>query len=495
MKRLMICVLLLAMLVSMLAACGGDDRNPAVTTGQKQEQMTVPTDEYGRPVIYNPIVEEGIRYDGVVITILHAGEDQSYEPDRVGEKVNDANFSRDMSVETNLGVELEWKFIEYGSSAKTYNNAVKQSISGGKPYSILFTHGYYSAEMAIGGYYANLTQMKYLDFSQPWWTEKTMEEITVNDVAYLASGDMAIDSVACTTCMFYNKNMYSAHYSDINIYDEVFEKRWTLEKFSEMVKEVYLEMDNIPGTSEGDRLGLATSCTSAHADPFLYGFGVRCAEKNANGELEIVLGNELSVNAFADTYKLFRENEGVFFRSGEKTDWTNYEWAYPKFVNSGALFMADCFGATKHLVDMTDRYGVLPTPLLNSSQQEYLSGGVGTLQAIPVNAAELDATAAAMDLLNYYGYQYVVPMYFEKMLKTLYADAPEDAAVYQMLLDARWADFSIVYSFALEDPLWDWRKQLREDSNNISNHWFAQKPIYTQKLQEVFDAFRQLPAA
>ena len=346
--------------------------------------------------------------------------------------------------------------------------------------------------MATSGYYRDAAQLKYIDFSQPWWTEKMMEAITVNGVTYFASGDMTIGPVASTSCLFYNKAMYADFYSDMDIYEEVFEYRWTLEKFSEMVKELYLEKDGTPGTSEGDRLGLAASCSSSHADPFLYGFGVRCTQLNADGEVEIALGNEWSVNAFGETYKLFRQNEGVYYRQAEPT---NYEWAYPKFINSEAFFLADSFGATKYLVDMDARYGVLPTPLLNSTQKEYLSGGIGDLQAVPVNAPDLDATAATMDLMNFYGYQYVVPMYFEKMLKTLYADAPEDAAVYQMLLDARWADFGIVYSFAMDNPHWDWRKQLREPSDNISNHWISQKPVYEAGLAEIFEAFRKLPAA
>ena len=262
-----------------------------------------------------------------------------------------------------------------------------------------------------------------------------------------------------------------------------------------MVAQVYLDNDGVAGTSEGDRLGLATSCTAAGADPFLYGFGVRCTEKDTNGNLQIVLGNEHSVNAFGATYKLFRENEGVFFKSGEIKDWTNYEWAYPKFANSEALFIADSFGATSKFIDMEARYGVLPIPLLNESQKEYLSGGVGGLQAIPVNAVELEATAATMDLLNFYGYQFVVPMYFEKMLKTTYSDSPEDAAIYQLLQDAKYADFGVIYSHAMEDPLWDWRKQLREDSDNILGHWTTQMKVYSEKLEAIFEAFRKLPGA
>ncbi|MBR7097855.1 MAG: hypothetical protein IKC59_00440, partial [Clostridia bacterium] len=463
MKKLISCLLLLAMLLTAFAACKKKD-----TGNTEQPTQTVELDEYGRPKVDNAIIAEGIRFDDVEIAILYYDEYQIYNSDLVGEMVNDANFSRDMSAENALGVVLDYQHVEHNSSneMRTYNDKVIRSISSGDSYNILMTHPYYSSNMAMQGYYQNVRNLKYIDFNQPWWTEKVMEEITINDVSYFASGDMTTANCGSTTCMFYNKELYSARYTD-NIYEVVNGKDWTIERLSEMVKEVYVNTDGESGTTQGDFLGLATAPNSSHADPFLYGFGVRITRLNSNGELEIALGDEWSVNSFAAAYDLFQNNEGVWHKNVAD----DYEWVLEKFANSESLFVAGSFGHSTKLTDMSARYGVLPAPLLNKSQESYYSGGVDGLLAVPINAKNLDATAAAMDVLNYYGYQFTVPVYFEKMLKTQYADAPEDSAVYELLHDVKTIDFGAVYSYSMNNPLWTWRKQLREGSNNISQHW------------------------
>lgn len=494
MKKLIACLVLLAMLVSALAACSSGKKNPDGTK-PVGSAPTGPVDEYGRPLVSNPILTEGIRYDNETIKILYFDPNQIYDPDLVGEKVNDANFSRDMAVEAALGVYLDWIYTDCGTQAETFNTLVKTSVTagtGGTVYNILMANSYYSANMAMDGYFRNMMDLKYVDYDQPWWVEKVMDEITINGVSYFASGDITNSACASTTCLFYNKNLYEQHWAGENIYEQVFENKWTMERFMEMVEAAHLEKDGVSGTSEGDILGLATSPSAAQSDPFLYGLGVRVTRVNADNELQIALGDEWSVNAFAKTYQLFQDTDGVYYR---KDDPTNYEWAYPKFAASQALFLADSFGATKYFNDMNARYGVLPIPMFDEAQGEYYSGGIGGLLAIPTNVPndKLDATAATLDLLNFYGYQYVVPMYFEKMLKVQYSDAPEDARVYDLLNDAKWADFGIIYSFAMEDPLWSWRKQLRTESNNISNFWSENMNTYVTGLQEIQDSFR-LPA-
>ena len=488
MKKLISCLLLIAMLVTALAACQKKNENEETqTTNDRANQIL---DEYGRPYLSNPLVEEGIRFDDTVISILYYDDYQVYDPDQVGELVNDANLSRDLSVESALGVILEYKYTPKAGQMTEYNDLVVKSISaGGTPYNILMTHPYYSANMAIEGYYQNVHELKYVDFDQPWWTEKVMDEITVNDVSYFASGDMTTANCGATSCMYFNKNLYNARYTE-NIYETVEAKDWTMEKFNAMVKESHVDNDGVAGSSQNDFLGLAASPGVATADPLMFGFGIHITKLDANGDLQIALGDELSVNAFTAVYDLVNANDGVWHNNS--ADSKDVAWIYPKFANGQSLFHIGYFYDTKSFTEMTDKFGVLPTPLLDASQTEYHSGGVDGLLAIPINAPELDATAATMELLNYFGYQYTVPVYFEKMLKTMYADAPEDSAMYEMLHEVKTIDFGAVYSFAMGDPLWSWRKQLRTESNGIVSHWETQVPIYSDGLTNIMEAFRQL---
>lgn len=71
--------------------------------------------------------------------------------------------------------------------------------------------------------------------------------------------------------------------------------------------------------------------------------------------------------------------------------------------------------------DMKSDFGVIPTPKLDESQEDYfITPDITKLLVIPVTASDLDRTAVIVEALAYEGYSYLRPYYYETMLQSKY---------------------------------------------------------------------------
>ena len=60
-------------------------------------------------------------------------------------------------------------------------------------------------QYAKDGVFANLVDAPYLDYSQPWWNDKYMSDISVGESErYLLQGDISVFSLHNLSAMFYN---------------------------------------------------------------------------------------------------------------------------------------------------------------------------------------------------------------------------------------------------------------------------------------------------
>ena len=70
---------------------------------------------------------------------------------------------------------------------------------------------------------------------------------------------------------------------------------------------------------------------------------------------------------------------------------------------------------------MKSDFGVIPTPKLDETQEDYfIEPDVTKMLVIPVTASDLDRTAVIVEALAYEGYTYLRPLYYETMLQSKY---------------------------------------------------------------------------
>lgn len=488
-------VLFLALILPVLASCGGGN-NPQGTSPSKETVQVIEKDEYGRPVLDCDVVSANLNYEYAPITIL-AMEDRKYETYdstvAAGDTMNEALYARNMYVESAIKVEIGYDYCVNSSANKTMMNKVKSVYLGGATgtlYDIILPHAYYSTPFALEGMYTNLLNCDHLDFSRPWWNGTMNEEMTVNNQLYIGIGDFSLSAIRNTFCMFYSKDLLKMYGRDINIYEIVDDGAWTLEYLETLIKDIYGDIDEIPGESEGDRYGLVTSNHAFNADAFLAGFNVKLTTRNeANGVLDIGFGDDRSVAAFESTYDLVHMNETYFV-----TEKNGYEKVRNMFVSNQAVFVADMFCMTDTIAQNMTGYGIVPVPLLNADQKDYKSTSQEGFSAliIPANIQgdELDRTTAALECLCYASYNKIVPLYFEKILKVRYSPLLEDSQMYDLILASRYYNFGYVYSRSIENMLWSWRNNIGAESINISAYWNEENgSVYADKLGTLLEFF------
>jgi hypothetical protein len=100
------------------------------------------------------------------------------------------------------------------------------------------------------------------------------------------------------------------------------------------------------------------------------------------------------------------------------------------------------------LKDMTDPYGILPIPKYSSDQESYLSNMYwgSLLMTIPTVCQTPEQTAAIMDLLSYYAWQDVLPVYYERLCYRGTRDA-ESVAMLEMISETRYLNWAIAYDW------------------------------------------------
>ena len=259
MKRSIALFMCLLMLLAVAVGCAnnGDD-NPADTTTPHAD--TTP----GTPDSNNPDIPSDGQYDenGYLkdcidpetdlknsdVTFLYWEDAENVEffvNEQTGESVNDSIYSRNLTIEDRLKVKLN--FVpspgKYEKQDEFVAKANADITSGLCEYDVVAAYSMVIATMAYKGMVRDLTQYSTLDFEKPWWPDNLLEESTINDKLYFASGDISTNMLYMMYCCFFNKEML-ATYGLENPYDLVDNNQWTLDKMIEMSQNIYNDDGN-----------------------------------------------------------------------------------------------------------------------------------------------------------------------------------------------------------------------------------------------------------
>lgn len=485
-------ILVVCFLAIPLFSCG---KKPGKETGTKEEpkQSTAEYDEYGRIKLECNVVaaKTDLGYQPVTILATDDRKYETYDADGVaGDTMNEALYSRNMYVESAINVELNYVYCAYTSKNKTMMQKIRNATMGmdDTTYHIVLPHAYYSTPLVAENRCTNLLSVSNLDFEKPWWNQTMNEEMSLNDQLYIGIGDFSLSSIRNTFCMFYNKSLLSDFDRDLNIYEVVEDNEWTVDYFKTLIKDIYSDLDEVPGKSAGDKFGFVTSDHAFNADAFLAGFNVKVTNRMEDGKVGIGFGDALSINAFDVTRSLYHLDETYL------CEHNGYLKVREMFTQELAVFVADMFCMTDTIGKEMTSYGIVPVPLLDESQDGYKSTSQEGFSAliIPSNVrdAELERTTATLETLCYASYNKIVPLYFEKILKIRYSPLAEDSRMYDLILNSRYYNFGFVYSNSISDILWSWRTNVSNQDVSISTYWNVENgAIYDTALNKLLNYF------
>ena len=426
MKKLLWLILASLMFIT-LAACSASDTPDAdnTTTADGNQDNPEATEE---TVDERYLIKEElptVDYDGHNFRMFLRDDPivnwlgDMYVESMNGEVVDDAVYNRNRVVSERFNVTFSYKLSDMSDSNGGVS-AANTILAGEDAYDIVIPH----ARLTFSNYAQQHlllnwnTDLLYVDLDKPWWDQDAKENLAVYDKLYAMTGDISYQSLAATNCLLFNKNLFANHNIELP-YDIVLAGEWTFDKFEEIVKNTYADL-NGDGViiKEDDQYGYVTYQWVGPIQ-VLYTSGGRIMQTDSDGNPVLTINNERNINVYERYFSLL--DSDASFCQGNVNDSVFYDREI--FRSGRAVFMDMNLKTVTEMRNMEDDYGIIPWPKFDSSVDKYYTNvDAGTnIIGVPVTNTDPERTSVILEALCAEGYREVIPAYYEVALQGKYS--------------------------------------------------------------------------
>ena len=511
--RLLSLIIALLMLGTCLAACGGnEDENPDTPPANTTVDENAETLE-GK-------LGKDLDFKGETIDFVICGGDMEagecgmqsrsivpFGDEDLSFAVNSATLDRNATVEKELNVKINLKNVLPMQSLPEHLTPILSARM--HEYDVVGAYQYFDIGLTIGetiGSFLNYETMdpasNYIDLEADYWDKDLYNTLKYKDVAFWVTGDLSQNWVGCITVSFVNKTLWE-QYSDViaaipasqgitDLYELVEKKLWTIDLISAISKEIWVDKNSNEKVDYGDVVGFIsyeTSLNTIMTDVLAAGANISYSKLDGNGVPEISFYNSRTQLFATKLTKLYMESNALIVK------WDNEKYIVEMFAEGNILFTPNYLYQAEHcLTEMTDTYIVLPPPLLVAGESYSTCLGDSVSQyGIPttiLKEGNLAATTATLEALAFYSHKMVTPVYYDQMLKGRYThveSGDKQPAMIDMIRDARFSDFAMVWSNQLGNVTWFFRQncQNRRLTENVSASEGTWKNNMTKLLEQI----------
>ena len=433
----MLCAMV--MLLGCFVACA-NTQDPTETTEAAQTQT--PAEQEGEETVDLNLDKDGFWKDDLpeeldyneIVSILYWSDAERKEfvieeDEADGDMVKDAIYNRNLAAEERLGITFEWvgQDGDSGDRAK-FTNYVQNCYSGGTYYDIIATYSRTAGMLLTEGLLQDLNGIEdnYINTAQPWWPKTMLETCSIADSLFFVSGDISTNVLHFMYAVYYNMDMLK----NFQIEDPiplVDSKEWTIDKLIELSSSLYLDVDQDGAQSDNDQYGFCS--TYFHLDAFYTGSDMRLVVAGTDDYLKI------SDDFFGQKTVDLVDKLGSWFKTGDtyvnnnggsKSYSVTFEEGLCAF-RLDRVYIADNEYHNGALRNVDWEYGILPVPLYDLNQSEYITvvGNPFTLWCVMQNAKDPSMSTAVIECLASEGYRKTSPALFENNMKYRYT--PDNA--------------------------------------------------------------------
>lgn len=463
-KRILAAVLCTIMVICTLAtlsACANQTKPGATTTNGSDGPSTLPpiTDSVEKPTFAE--APFGTEDEPVEISFAIAETDQDgfhlrsikSEDADLDNAVDAAVATRNAAVEAELGVSIVVNAYETGGLR---NSAVRTSLQANDDtYDVICGRQYDDCQLCLDDVLLDLGNLfdnedkpiDYFHFDQPYWSSYYIDAMTCGKAKYWLTGDLCLRYSGGFYCFFVNSRLYeellSAEYG--SIYEVVKKGDWTYSTLMKMAQMSY-EDDGDDKVNTTDRLGLALPVWD-NINGLSIAAGVEYCSRNDDGTLNLTFTNNNAtlINFMQACYDLITSGYVYNYVADYKTALTDFAGGNSVFV-SARLNQAELY-----LSDMQDEYSIIPCPKL-TNEADYRSSVHDGVQLYGINrsSSRIAASAATLELLAYYSYKDIRPVYYDTALKYLYSRDQGAAEMIDMMSEKVYSDFLYIWQFCAQ---------------------------------------------
>ena len=439
-----------------------------------------------------PHENEAIDLDGATFKILidkqwsgNSLDIEDYDIEEMnGEVLNDAIYKRNLLIEEMYNLKFEGIHAD-DSVESAMNKTVK---AGMDEYDAVTPRLMNAAKFSARGFGINVADTA-LTLDAPWWDQNIIKDTSIGGSAYFFSGDIFIKHYDGIGLIMFNKRLLG----DLGLespYNLVNENKWTIDKFSEMVKGVYMDLDNDGSRNRYDRYGFVTQID------FLPNFINACGEKLVSkdeNDIPYFTGNSEKISNIMDklidfytidTYDMHRDAYDREKGGGQLVQfWVFPEgrglfyWSLPRYMDLG-------------LRDMEDDFGIVPIPKWDSNQSRYyatVNFWHSYTFMIPVTVGDIEKNSIILDAMAYHGRKIIKPAYYEVCLQRKYTRDEDSAAMLDIIFSSTVYDIGRVYAIGgYLDALCE---TLKKSQNTVMSTYDKLQGVIERDLSKLIENF------
>ena len=448
MKKLMAILLVILMLVSVFASCGGNDETTTTeaptteiptTEAPTTEAPTTEAPTTEAPTTEAPTTEattteapttidpnapwsskNDVRdtWSGKTLNVACSTWYATGAPWAVMEvfinEESDANFGaeiqeavldRNKFVKNTYGVKVSWINATKASMHKVLEAA---TLSKNINYDLAMPRAMNAQELVAGGYLYDMAGREFLDFRNSYYNDLSVETYTAYGHTFFVAGDFSNLDKELSAVLYFNKALLGdGSASTTNeLYQMVREGKWTYDKLVSYASAAYSD-----DGGDGEDYGTDTYGMNGYSfDKYYRYFGVNRAIINENtGMWELGLNDDRVddiISAIITT---------------DTANWCFSAWggcwgetALTKFQDNRLLFYNEVVQHT-YVCEYGD-IGIVPFPMLNEEQGRYYvptSSQMSVLMCIPKLTLDRAMSEYMLDVLAWTGNEYTMRAYLD----------------------------------------------------------------------------------
>ncbi len=461
-----------------LVACGGSGESGETTTAPSGETTPTETTE----AAYELAKED---FGGKDVTFMLWSQSTLPAEEETGDVINDATYRRNRKVEEEYNVNFKYDVsVGHGVDTSTWFGKMTSSIlAGDDAFQIVGAYGYRLTGYVLDGSFHNLNDNKYIDFTKPWWPANIQEAGNIGNKLNFAIGNIETKYYDVSYALYFNKRVAEELKLE-SPYELVKSGKWTFDKMTEYAKLGYSDINGNSEIDVGDRYGYLCDPWMGY-DAYIQAFDIKLTDTDKDG-LPYLLG---LTEKYADGQARLSEfvNDSGIVDHNDKT-------AVESFRNGLGFFLSWTIGESHNMRDMEDDFGILPFPKWDESQERYITYnalGNATAYAVPVTA-DLDMTSCILEALAYYGYNDILPEYYNRALKGKSARDTESEEMLDIIFDNIEFDFTQIYSYNFgnqKSPSMLMRMVTAADGD-IASSWANDEQLYEETMKSILDSLK-----
>ncbi len=493
-KRALSLFLALLILALSVTACSEVKEETNETTGESAPTSntgeTVPEAE-GETELQPNLPD--ISFDDRTFTFLTSGQNDTNGKDwetydvwvesTNGEVINDAVFERNLYIEETYGA----KIAEFKTTSTTFDEIRKEVQSDSGSFDAAMTHFENSASLGKDGFLHNLNSIDYLDLSMPWWDQRGVEELTILNSLYIATGDITVIDNDATWVLMFNKQLVD-DYQIPNLYDLVREDKWYYDTLYDLMSQGTKDLD---GDGElnyrRDQFGFLTTVDSAYG--LLFAAGQPLVVRDPDAVLTPVSDIERLVGVVEKATAMMSDKNIVYREDFESI---GTDPLRNIFEEGRGLFYGEVMQCIKRMRNSDTDFGLIPWPKYDEGQDRFynwIHSSAGRGVVVPANKTDFEFIGVVLEAMAAKSMYTLTPAYYDISMTYKFMRDADSSEMLDIILDSRFYDLSLIYNFGMSTII---TSMITSGANTFASKWKAMSKSFAKNIEKTVNKLSQL---